>query len=86
MYIHFKIYIKLRQIYIHPVGAQDQYVFIHDALKDYISCGDTSVVAYKLKMVIDDMSKEEGGQSGFERQFKVPSHNTTNVANTYTAQ
>ena len=44
------------------------------------------MVAYKLKMVIDDMSKEEGGQSGFERQFEVPSHNSTNVAYNYTVQ
>ena len=50
---------------------QDQYVFIHDALKDYISCGDTSVMAYQLRQVINDMSKEENGQSGFERQFEV---------------
>ena len=51
--------------------VQVQYVFIHDALKDYISCGDTSVMAYQLRQVINDMSKEENGQSGFERQFDV---------------
>ena len=46
-------------------------MFIHDALKEYISCGDTSVMAYQLRQVINDMSKEEDGQSGFERQFEV---------------
>ena len=51
--------------------VQEQYVLIHDALNDYVTCGDTSVVAYQLRMVINDMEKEQDGQSGFERQFEV---------------
>ena len=54
--------------------AQEQYVLIHDALNDYITCGDTSVVAYQLRMAIHDLDKEEDGQSGFERQFEVRTH------------
>ena len=46
-------------------------MLIHDALKDYVTCGDTSVVAYQLRMAINDMDKEQDGQSGFERQFEV---------------
>ena len=46
-------------------------MLIHDALNDYIICGDTSVVAYQLRMAIRDLDKEEDGQSGFERQFEV---------------
>ena len=46
-------------------------MLIHDALNDYITCGDTSVVAYQLRMAIHDLDKEEDGQSGFERQFEV---------------
>ena len=49
-------------------------MLIHDALNDYITCGDTSVVAYQLRMAIHDLDKEEGGQSGFERQFEVRMH------------
>ena len=49
-------------------------MLIHDALNDYITCGDTSVVAYQLRMAICDLDKEEDGQSGFERQFKVRTH------------
>ena len=51
--------------------AQEQYVLIHDALKDHITCGDTRVEAYQLRLVIHDMDKEEDGQSGFEKQFEV---------------
>ena len=49
-------------------------MLIHDALNDYITCGDTSVVAYQLRMAIHDLDKEEDGQSGFERQFEVRMH------------
>ena len=45
-------------------------MLIHDALTDYI-IGDTSVVAYQLRMAIHDLDKEDNGQSGFERQFEV---------------
>ena len=51
--------------------TQDQYVLIHDALKDYITCGDTSVEAYQLRLAIRDMDKKDDGQSGFEQQFEV---------------
>ena len=55
---------------MHP--QQDQYMFIHDALSDYITCGDTSVMAHELRIVIDEMEKKaETGKSGFENQFKV---------------
>ena len=51
---------------------QVQYAFIHDALSDYITCGDTSVIAHKLRFVIGDMEKkDESGQSGFDKQFEV---------------
>ena len=52
---------------------QDQYAFIHDALCDYLTCGDTSIPAYQLSGEIGDMGKVEDDtrMSGFERQFKV---------------
>ena len=51
---------------------QNQYAFIPDALSDYITCGDTSVMAHELRFVIGDMEKkDESGQSGFEKQFEV---------------
>ena len=51
---------------------QDQYALIHDALSDFITCGDTSVLAHELRHVIGDMDKKDGaGKSGFENQFEV---------------
>ena len=50
----------------------DQYTFTHDALSDYITCGDTSVMAHELRIVIDKMEKkDETGKSGFENHFEV---------------
>ena len=44
-------------------------MLIHDALTDYITCGDTSVVAYQLRMAIHDLDKEEDGQSGNSSRY-----------------
>ena len=65
--LHYILYVSANSL----VLAQEQYVVIHDALKDYITCGDTSVEAYQLRLAIRDMDKEEDGQSGFEQQFEV---------------
>ena len=65
--LHYILYVSANSL----VLAQEQYVVIHDALKDYITCGDTSVEAYQLRLAIRDMDKEENGQSGFEQQFEV---------------
>ena len=68
------VYIFTCILTIDSLLAQEQYVLIHDALNDYIICGDTSVVAYQLRMAIRDLDKEEDGQTGFDRQFKVRMH------------
>ena len=53
-------------------SCQDQYAFIHDALSDYITCGDTSMMAHELRRAMVDMNKKDGtGKSGFEQQFEV---------------
>ena len=67
-------YIFVIVSWIPVLFTQDQYALIHDALKDYVTCGDTSVVAYQLRMAINDLDKEQDGQSGFERQFEVVTH------------
>ena len=52
---------------------QDQYVFIHDALCDYITCGDTSVPAHKLKAAIATFMRvnKKTKMTGFQEQFDV---------------
>ena len=55
-----------------PTSPQDQYVFIHDALNDFLTCGDTSVPAHELRRTISTMSQTEGDEeTGFQRQFEV---------------
>ena len=54
------------------VHLQDQYAFIHDALSDHITCGDTSMMAHELRGAIVDMNKKDGtGKTGFQNQFEV---------------
>ncbi len=68
------MYGPVGQQYMTTITAhlQDQYVFIHDALSDYITCGDTSMMAHELRGAIVEMDRKEGsGKSGFENQFEV---------------
>ena len=48
-------------------------MFIHDALCDYITCGDTSVPAHELRVVIDTFERvdQSTGRTGFQEQFAV---------------
>ena len=48
-------------------------MFIHDALCDYITCGDTSVPAHELKAVIETFERvdQSTGRTGFQEQFAV---------------
>ena len=48
-------------------------MFIHDALCDYITCGDTSVPAHELRAVIAKFEKvdKDTGRTGFQEQFAV---------------
>ena len=57
---------------------QVQYAFIHDALCDYLTCGDTSIPAYQLRGKIEDMENVDNDTrlSGFESQFKVRNDNS----------
>ena len=43
-------------MWVHP-SLQDQYAFIHDALCDYLTCGDTSIPAYQLRGEIENMEE-----------------------------
>ena len=48
-------------------------MFIHDALCDYITCGDTSVPAHELRAAIATFEKvdQSTGRTGFQEQFAV---------------
>ena len=48
-------------------------MFIHDALCDHITCGDTSVLAYELKATIATLGivDRDTKRTGFQEQFTV---------------
>ena len=49
-------------------------MFIHDALKEYIQCGETEIAATDIRRVIGKLSTQHDPRSaatGFEHQFQV---------------
>ena len=48
-------------------------MFIHDALCDHITCGDTSVLAHELKPTIATLGivDRDTKRTGFQEQFTV---------------
>ena len=53
--------------------TQDQYVFIHDAVLESLTCGDTQIPASGLSGAIKKLKQKdrETGKTGFETQFHV---------------
>ena len=66
-------------IYVHELCCnvslhiQEQYVFIHDTLCEYLTCGDTSVAAHDLMSVISDMRDidKNTGEPQYYTTFEV---------------
>ena len=56
-----------------PSNLQAQYVFIHDALDELITCGETDIPAAGLRVKVNHLKKTIPGSgiTGFARQFKV---------------
>ena len=52
----------MRKRRTHMVQTLDQYVFIHDALFDYIACGDTSVPTSKLRDKLKQLKSINSGK------------------------
>ena len=54
---------------------QDQYVFIHDAVLESLTCGDTQIPASGLSSAIKKLKEKDRvtGRTGFETQFHVSS-------------
>ena len=53
---------------------QAQYVYIHDALQEYIVCGDTSIPAEKIRNAMVSLQKVSDHKSGYQKQFEVKPH------------
>ena len=52
---------------------QAQYIFIHDALEELITCGETSIQAQELRTALNLLHKvnPNTATTGFEEQFQV---------------
>ena len=51
---------------------QDQYIFIHDAVLESVTCGDTQIVASNLRVIMRKMrDRNQSGKTEFEQQFSV---------------
>lgn len=55
------------------VQTEDQYIFIHDALLEAVTCGNTEVPARNLYSYIQRLTQMEPGENvtGMEVEFKV---------------
>ena len=55
------------------VQTEDQYIFIHDALLEAVTCGNTEVPARSLSGHIQKLMQPEPGETvtGMELEFKV---------------
>ena len=52
---------------------QPQYIFIHDALDELITCGETDILATSLTVKVNRLRKTIPGKgiTGFAEQFQV---------------
>ncbi len=55
------------------IFSQDQYIFTHDALLEYIDSGETEVKVAHMSQYLADITEEgeEGRPSRLQQQFKV---------------
>ena len=51
--------------------TQAQYIYTHDALSEYIICGDTSITTKGMRDRMNSLGKVSGGVSGYGKQLKV---------------
>ena len=52
---------------------QEQYIFIHDAILESVTCGDTEISSANLRLIMKKMSKvnPETKATPLQTQFKV---------------
>ena len=53
-------------------ALQSQYVFIHDAIDELITCGESEIAAANIRITINRLTAFRfGGMTGFQQQFQV---------------
>jgi protein tyrosine phosphatase len=67
----YEFLVNMRKSRVLMVQTEAQYVYIHDSLAEYITCGDTSMSTKLLKIKMDELSAVTDHVSGYERQYKL---------------
>ena len=83
--LKFHVFVSLHHLIMrfHPhLLVQDQYMFIHDALADYITCGDTSILAQELSITMAEMCQidKQTKKNRFIQQFEVGTYVQTRLS------
>jgi len=60
-------------IILYFLTVQEQYIFIHDAVLEYITCGDTSIEAPNVMRAMAKLKTKDKmtGLNGYEQELKV---------------
>ena len=55
------------------LSFQPQYTFIHDAIDEYLTCGDTSIAVTNIRVAMVTLSKcsASTSETGYHTQFEV---------------
>ncbi len=55
------------------IFVQDQYIFIHDAVYEFLTCGDTQISSGNFRVAVDRLSREDSSEqcNGYEHQLRV---------------
>ncbi|CAI8054880.1 Receptor-type tyrosine-protein phosphatase delta [Geodia barretti] len=83
------VILKLRQQRTNMVQTLDQHIFIHDAILESVTCGDTEIEAGDLRKRLAQLkTKDESGRSGLDLQFAILDQVSSNVgeAKSFAAQ
>ena len=54
------------------VHKQEQYIFIHDAILESVTCGDTQIETNNLRVAMRKLKeRSQSGVNGYNEQFSV---------------
>ena len=58
---------------LNSTSLQEQYVFLHQAVMEALTCGNTEVAPQDLRIAMNKLARthKSSKQTGYEREFKV---------------
>ena len=55
--------------------TQNQYIFVHDAILESVTCGDTQIETFSLRVAMRKLKERSlQGETGFQQQSSVSYH------------